>query len=110
MNLQENSRKQRKHLPATPTLTLETTLGDVKWLASNEEKIRALLPESWVSKDILSPARLGPALLEIGIPVNTVLEFHQVLLFLHRAGILLTDGHTVMRNPLPMASDSDHLL
>lgn len=96
MNLQDSSRKQKKYdLPPTPTL--KETLGDMKWLKVNEERVRALLPENWVSRDTLTPARLGPALLTIGVPINTLEEFSQVLVFLTRVGILLRDGHRVSR-------------
>ncbi len=75
------------------------TLGSDDWLRANEDKVKALLPETWTHVANLNGLQIGFGMKLLGIDWRSQNEFGRVMVFLERAGFVLRDGLTVKRNP-----------
>lgn len=76
------------------------TLGNPQWLRENEDKIKALLPDTWTHMENLNGLKLGFQLKLVGIDWRSHDEFGKVMVFLERMGFLIrTNGVLVRANP-----------
>lgn len=80
-------------------MSLIDTLGNEQWLCDNEDKIKAMLPETWTHAANLNGLQLGFRMKLLGIDWRSEDEFGSVMVYLERVGIMLRDGLTVKRNP-----------
>jgi hypothetical protein len=78
---------------------LRDTLGNAQWLRDNEEKLRAMLPETWTLATNLDGLRLGFSLKLAGVDWRSEDEFGRVMLFLEKVGIMQRKDYLVRRNP-----------
>jgi hypothetical protein len=75
------------------------TLGNDDWLKANEQKLKALLPETWTHMGNLNGIQIGFNLKLLGVDWRSQEEFGKVMVFLERARFMLRDGMSVKRNP-----------
>jgi hypothetical protein len=86
-------------------MSLQDTLGNDAWLRENEDKVKALLPETWTHIGNLNGPQLGYRLKLLGIDWRSENEFSRVMLFLEKTRFMLRDGLTVKRNPQSVFMD-----
>ncbi|MBK6616382.1 hypothetical protein [Ottowia sp.] len=86
-------------------MSLQETLGSDQWLRENEEKVKALLPETWTHMGNLNGLQIGFGLKLLGIDWRSEDEFGRVMQFLEKARFMLRDGSTVKRNPQSVFRD-----
>jgi hypothetical protein len=80
-------------------MSLRETLGSDEWLRANEEKLKALLPETWTHLHNLNGLQIGFRMKLLGIDWRSEDEFGRVMMFMERAKFMLRDGMLVKRNP-----------
>lgn len=80
-------------------MSLPDTLGSEEWLRANEEKVKALLPETWTHFANLNGLQIGYGLKLLGIDWRSQDEFGRVMLFLEKSRLMLREGMSVRRNP-----------
>lgn len=80
-------------------MSLQDTLGNEAWLRENEDKVKALLPETWTHMGNLNGLKIGFGMKVLGIDWRSQDEFGRVMRFLERTRFMLRDGLTVKRNP-----------
>jgi hypothetical protein len=81
-------------------MSLLQTIGNLKWMAENEPKIREVLPETWTHIDNLNALRIGFRLKLIGVDWRSPEEFGQAMVFIEHAGIMQRQNdYQVRRNP-----------
>lgn len=80
-------------------MSLQDTLGSAQWLRENEDKVKALLPDTWTHIGNLNSLQIGYGLKLLGIDWRSEDEFGRVMLFLEKARFMLRDGLAVKRNP-----------
>jgi len=80
-------------------MSLRETLGSDEWLRANEEKVKALLPETWTHLGNLNGLQIGYRMKLLGIDWRSEDEFGRVMVFMERAKFMLRDGMLVKRNP-----------
>jgi hypothetical protein len=80
-------------------MSLRETLGSDEWLRANEDKVKALLPETWTHLGNLNGLQIGYRMKLLGIDWRSEDEFGRVMVFMERAKFMLRDGMLVKRNP-----------
>ena len=80
-------------------MSLQDTLGSDQWLRDNEDKVKAMLPETWTHIGNLNGLQIGFRMKLLGIDWRSQDEFGRVMVFLERAKFMLRDGMLVRRNP-----------
>jgi len=78
-------------------MNLMDTLGNEQWMAENEGKIKALLPETWTHMQNINGLQLGFGLKLLGIDWRSQDEFGKCMVFFERTGLMLRDGMLVRR-------------
>lgn len=86
-------------------MSLMDTLGNGQWLKDNEDKVKAMLPETWTHVANLNGLQLGFRMKLLGIDWRSEDEFGRVMAFLERIGIMMRDGLSVKRNPYSIFKD-----
>jgi len=66
------------------SMSLQDTLGNEQWLRDNEDKVKALLPDTWTHMGNLNGLQIGFGLKLLGIDWRSEDEFGRVMLFLER--------------------------
>jgi hypothetical protein len=84
---------------ARKNMSLRETLGSDEWLRANEDKVKALLPETWTHLGNLNGLQIGYRMKLLGIDWRSEDEFGRVMVFMERAKFMLRDGMLVKRNP-----------
>lgn len=79
-------------------MSIISTLGNKDWLQANEQRVKAMLPETWTHIQNLNGPQLGYRMKLLGIDWRSEDEFGKVMLYLERIGFMLRDGMTVRRN------------
>ncbi len=75
------------------------TLSNLDWLREHEQELRELFPETWTHIDNIDALPLGFQIKALGIDWRTDIDFAVVMQFLEKAGIVLSEGFTIRRNP-----------
>lgn len=73
------------------------TLGNEQWLASNANKLKEILPETWTHIANLNGLKLGWDLKLLGVDWRSQDEFGRCMVYLERVGIMKRDGVLVKR-------------
>lgn len=80
-------------------MSLKDTLCNDQWLRENEDKVKALLPDTWTHVANLNGLQIGYRMKLLNIDWRSEDEFGRVMLFLEKARFMLRDGLLVKRNP-----------
>lgn len=75
-------------------------LENEEWLRENEDKVKALLPDTWTHIENLNGLQIGFGLKLLGVDWRSERDFLGVMLFLEKIGFMQRrNGYQVRANP-----------
>lgn len=79
-------------------MRFKSTLGNLEWLKSNEDRLKQLFPDTWTHLENVNVVRIGYGFKLFGIDWSSHKDLARILLFFEKIGFILRDGYTIRRN------------